>query len=121
MNSLPNTHGCGRKQQVARVGTDSVLDLKQQPNDEYRAFLIMRSFKPQSTLVPLLAAPAESESLSETQRAEFLEAERMLSKPVLAPWSSGYPGTAQWPESSTNSPLVPKSLTVTLEKLSRAI
>lgn len=105
----------------ARVGTASVLDLKQQPSDKYRAFLIMRSFKPQSTLVLGLAASAESESPSETQRAKLLEAEHMLSKPVLAPWSSGYPGAAQWPKNSANSPLVPKSLTVTLEKLSQAV
>lgn len=103
------------------MGAASVLDLKQQPNDKYRAFLITRSVKPQSTLVPGLAAPAESESLSETQRAELLEAERVLSKPGLAAGSSGYSSAAQWPESSANSPLVPKSLTVTLEKLSRAI
>ena len=56
------------------MGTASVLDLKQQPNDKYRAFLITRSFKPQSTLVLGLAAPAESESPSETQRAKLLEA-----------------------------------------------
>lgn len=103
------------------MGTASVLDLKQQPNDKYRAFLITRSFKPQSTLVLGLAAPAESESPSETQRAKLLEAEHMLSKPGLAPWSSGYPGAAQWPENSANRPLVPKSLTVTLGKLSRAL